>query len=102
MPNILWLHAWARQDTVWLCDADPNRERKFTNEYPKCKVAGTEEDGFGGSGILITMLPTGKVVRDVLLGENGIARNLKAGSLVIDTSSSSPFDTRELGAELGK
>ena len=24
------------------------------------------------------------------------------GSLVIDTSSSSPFDTRELGAELGK
>jgi 3-hydroxyisobutyrate dehydrogenase-like beta-hydroxyacid dehydrogenase len=55
------------------------RERKFTNEYPKFKVAGTEEDGFGGSGILITMLPTGKVVRDVLLGENGIARNLKAG-----------------------
>jgi len=62
-----------------LCDADPNRERKFTNEYPKCKVAGTEEDGFGGSGILITILPTGKVVRYVLLGENGIARNLKAG-----------------------
>jgi len=24
------------------------------------------------------------------------------GSLIIDTSSSSPFDTRELGAELGK
>lgn len=62
-----------------MCDADPNREKKFTNEYPKCKVAGTEEDGFKDSGILITMLPNGKVVRDVLLGENGIARNLKAG-----------------------
>ena len=60
-------------------DVDPNREKKFTDEYPKCKVAGTEEDGFGGSGILITILPTGKVVRDVLLGENGIARSLKAG-----------------------
>ena len=57
-----------------MCDADPNREKKFTNEYPKCKVAGTED-----SSILITMLPNGEVVRDVLLGENGIARNLKAG-----------------------
>ena len=66
-----------QKDSDWAYD--PNREKEFTNEHPKCKVAGTEEDGFGGSGISITMLPNGKVVRDVLLGENGIARNLKAG-----------------------
>lgn len=59
-------------------DAHPNRE-KFTDEYPKCKVASTEEDEFKDCDNLITMLPNGKVVRDVLLSENGIARSLKAG-----------------------
>ena len=60
-------------------DADPSREKKFTDEYPKCKVASTEGDEFKDCDILITMSPNGKVVRDVLLGENGIARSLKAG-----------------------
>ena len=60
-------------------DADPTREKKFTDEYPKCKVAGTEEDGFKDCDILIIMLPNRKVVRDVLLSENVIARSLKAG-----------------------
>ncbi len=32
--------------------------------------------------VVITMLPDGKVVRDVLLGANGIAKHLAAGSVV--------------------
>ena len=59
-------------------DAGPNREKKFTDEYPKCKVAGTEENGFKDCDILITMLPNRKVVRDVLLSENVIARKLES------------------------
>jgi 3-hydroxyisobutyrate dehydrogenase len=52
--------------------------------------------------VVITMLPDGKVVRDVLLGANGIAKHLAASSVVIDMSSSSPVGTRELHADLAK
>jgi 3-hydroxyisobutyrate dehydrogenase len=52
--------------------------------------------------VVITMLPDGKVVREVLLGASGIAPHLAAGSVVIDMSSSSPVGTRELAADLIK
>lgn len=52
--------------------------------------------------VIITMLPDGKIVREVLLGPNGLARHLAAGSVVIDMSSSSPVGTRELHADLAK
>ena len=41
---------------------------------------------------VITMLPTGLVVRDVLVG--GVLESLAPGSIVIDMSTSNPFDTR--------
>jgi 3-hydroxyisobutyrate dehydrogenase len=52
--------------------------------------------------LIITMLPDGKVVREVLLGTNGLARHLGADSVVIDMSSSSPIGTRQLHADLAK
>lgn len=50
--------------------------------------------------VAITMLPDGKVVRDVVLGERGLATGLAPGGVVIDMSSSSPVGTRELGEAL--
>ena len=41
---------------------------------------------------VITMLPTGLIVRDVLVG--GVLESLAPGSIVIDMSTSNPFDTR--------
>ena len=70
--------------------------------------AGSAERSPGPQGlardcrVVITMLPDGKVVREVLLGANGLARHLAAGSVVIDMSSSSPVGTRELSADLAK
>lgn len=54
---------------------------------------------------VITMLPDGKIVREVLCGQGDkfgdcVAAGLGAGALVIDMSSSSPIGTRELGAIL--
>lgn len=49
---------------------------------------------------LITVLPDGKIVREVLLAKSGLAAHLSANSIVIDMSSSDPIGTRELGAEL--
>ena len=54
--------------------------------------------------VVITMLPEGKIVRSVLLGQGGnqegVCAGLKPGSIVIDMSSCSPVDTRQLSAEL--
>lgn len=53
-----------------------------------------------GAGIVITMLPDGKVVREVLLGGNGLAGVLPKGTLIIDMSSSAPLGTKAMGEEL--
>ncbi len=65
-------------------------------------VAQTAAD-FAAVQFLITMLPTGQVVREALLDANtGVARHLTPGTLVIDMSSSEPAGTRALGAELAR
>jgi 3-hydroxyisobutyrate dehydrogenase len=50
--------------------------------------------------VIVTMLPDGKVVRSVALGEGGIASVAKRGTLLVDMSSSQPLITRETGAAL--
>jgi 3-hydroxyisobutyrate dehydrogenase len=51
--------------------------------------------------IVITMLPEGKAVRKVLLGEgDNVVAGLKEGAVLIDMSSCSPVDTRVLSEEL--
>jgi 3-hydroxyisobutyrate dehydrogenase len=63
------------------------------------RIAQGRED-FRATDIVVTMLPTGAIVRDVLVGPRGIASELPQGALVIDMSSSEPEGTRELGATL--
>lgn len=65
--------------TLVVRDADTAREKKFVQEYSQCKVAGAGRDAFKDCDVVITMLPNGKIVRDVLLGDSGIAHGLKAG-----------------------
>jgi 3-hydroxyisobutyrate dehydrogenase len=55
--------------------------------------------------VVITMVPDGKIVRDIALGRkdahgSGLVAGLARGSVLIDMSSSAPVGTRELGAEL--
>ncbi len=57
-------------------------------------------DGFQDVEFVVTTLPQSKAVRDVLPGEKGITKGLKKDTIIIDTSSSSPFDTRCLGVDL--
>lgn len=60
-------------------DNDPGRGIKFVEEYPKCRIATSDPEGFQNCNIVITMLPNGAVVREALLGEQGIAPHLKPG-----------------------
>jgi 3-hydroxyisobutyrate dehydrogenase-like beta-hydroxyacid dehydrogenase len=80
-------------------DADPEREREFLAAHGG-RGSGGGVAALAEAGILITMLPNGQVVRDALLGEDGIASHLRPGTIIVDTSSSDPYGTQELGREL--
>lgn len=66
-------------------------------------VRGTSPaDVAGQVSVIITMLPNSPQVREVCLGENGIARTAAPGTVVIDMSSIDPVESKSIGAELAK
>lgn len=52
--------------------------------------------------LVITMLPNSPQVREVLLGQDGIAQYMRQGQTVIDTSSINPVASKEIAAELAE
>ncbi len=84
-----------------VADADRSRATRFVSGNADA-AQGSVADIGRKCGIVITMLPDGKAVREVVLGEAGapgesLAAGLPPGSVLIDMSSSSPVGTRELG-----
>jgi len=83
-------------------DVDVERSARFAREN-NCKAAASLGE-VATNEITVTMLPTGKIVREALLENQGgaFAKALKPGMLVIDMSSSEPVGTRELGVEIAR
>ena len=77
-------------------DADPARVARFVAEHG---VSGADELTSLGRAVdvLITMLPNGRLVREVV---HGLLGGLRPGAVVVDMSSSDPTGTRALGREL--
>jgi 3-hydroxyisobutyrate dehydrogenase-like beta-hydroxyacid dehydrogenase len=65
-------------------------------------AAASPRDVAAASEIVITMLPNGHVVRDVVFGEKGLAEGFKPGSMLLDTSSAEPWIAREIGDRLAE
>jgi 3-hydroxyisobutyrate dehydrogenase len=63
-------------------------------------VFDTPAEAAAGVELVITMLPEGRIVHDVLLGSGGVADAMAPGGLVVDMSSSAPLGTRALAADL--
>jgi 3-hydroxyisobutyrate dehydrogenase len=80
-------------------DADPAALESFCTSV-QCERARSLVDLGRACRLVITMLPDGAAVRQVLLGDDGIAAGLTPGCVVLDMSSSEPLGTRELGAKL--
>ena len=97
-------------------DADSSRTSSFTSTHENATAA-TGYSSFHDVDVLITMLPNGRTVREVLLGKSpasrrgsgaaldgvtgsGVAEYLKDGAVIVDTSSASPYQTRETGTLL--
>lgn len=66
------------------------------------KGAATPKEVGENSDVIITMVPSGKHVIEVALGENGVAKGARAGSVVIDMSSITPVESRQIAEELSK
>ncbi len=52
--------------------------------------------------VIFTMLPNGPQVKEVMLGEDGVAQYMRPGQVLIDCSSISPVATQEIGAALAQ
>lgn len=52
------------------------------------------------SDIVVTMLPNGEVVSQVVFGEQGLAQGFRPGSILLDTSSSQPWLTEQTAQQL--
>src|SRR6187397_1718360 len=84
-----------------VADAVPAALERFA-AGSKCERAASLANLGERCAVVITMLPNGQIVREVLLGPEGVAPHLPAGSIAIDMSSASPLGTRELAADLAK
>ena len=61
-------------------------------------VAATAADAAAGVESIITMLPSGRDVREVYLGDGGVLAAADAGSLLVDCSTIDVVTAREVGA----
>lgn len=80
-------------------DADRDVEQRFGEQVGG--APGRDVSSFATTSVVITMLPDGRAVQDAILGD-GIGDALLGDAVIVDMSSSSPHDTRELGRELAK
>jgi 3-hydroxyisobutyrate dehydrogenase len=53
-----------------------------------------------GARWVLTSLPTSEIVREAVMGPNGIAQDAPRGLIIADASTSRPQDSEKLGAEL--
>jgi len=84
-------------------DADTRRAVQFARDVGAKSAAMLAELG-GQVDAIVTMLPTGREVRDALLEAEGgaLAAALPKGATIMDMSSADPVGTRTLHADLAK
>jgi 3-hydroxyisobutyrate dehydrogenase-like beta-hydroxyacid dehydrogenase len=83
-------------------DIDPRAHEKLRARAPSAVILDSPRAVAAASDIVITMLPNGREVQSVVFGPGGLAEGLISGSLVLDTSSSEPWHTRETSERLAR
>lgn len=74
----------------------------FTTEHETARPANGLAAVGQDADAVFTCLPNGKIVKDAVLGEGGVAEGMAEGSVLVDMSSSAPMGTIELGAALAE
>lgn len=85
--------------SVYVADADPEKVTSLTGQSG---IMALDSGKASTLDVLITMLPNSAIVERVLLGDDGWARHLPKGAVVIDMSSSEPAKSRDLAVTLAE
>jgi 3-hydroxyisobutyrate dehydrogenase len=95
-------HLAAAGYSLTVYDIDSAPLRRLQAARPETSVAASPKKVAAASDVVITMLPSGREVRDCVLGADGLLGGFTRGSLLLDTSSSEPWYTKEIAAALGE
>jgi 3-hydroxyisobutyrate dehydrogenase len=80
--------------------ADPSAPARDALAAAGGEVFASGREAAKDASMLITMLPDSQIVREAVLGEQGVADVLAKNALIIDMSSSVPVETQSLGKDL--
>ncbi len=83
---------------VRVCDAEPQAVRRLADAG--ARPAATPAEAARQADVVITMLPDGPHVRQVVLGDGGVAEGIAADALYIDMSTILPSVTDAVGRAL--
>lgn len=86
--------------TLTVYDINPQRTALVRAAFPDAQVALSPMGVAAASDIIITMLPSGREVRDTVFSPDGLLQGVRPGSLLLDTSSSEPWLTKEVASSL--
>ena len=81
-------------------DTNPQALDRLDRSSSGTVTAASPKEVAASSEIVITMLPSGREVESVVFGPQGLAEGFRPGSLLLDTSSSDPSDTKTTAKRL--
>jgi 3-hydroxyisobutyrate dehydrogenase-like beta-hydroxyacid dehydrogenase len=78
-------------------------KKQISNLVPLgLKAANSAKEAAKGADLIILSLPTWKAVIEAVEGKDGVIAGVKKGQIVVDTSTSPPWESRALGKRLAK
>lgn len=93
-------HVLAKYGSLVAFDVDAERSRLLRDKG--AEIAGGVADVGSRANAVVLSLPGSGIVREVVLGTDGLASTLEEGSVVIDTSTTEPTVSREIGKALAE
>jgi 3-hydroxyisobutyrate dehydrogenase len=87
---------------VAVYDIDRSGAERLARKHPNVHIMDSPRQVGGAAELVVTMLPSGRFVREVALGDNGLVHGLRSGTVLLDTSSCEPWITRETARELAE
>lgn len=75
---------------------------QVTSQLKDAAIGETPAEVAGACDMVITMVPNGRVVQKIVLDDDGLLKGFKKGALLLDTSSSEPWLTRDTAAALAQ
>ncbi|SFP54881.1 3-hydroxyisobutyrate dehydrogenase [Variovorax sp. PDC80] len=87
---------------VSVYDLAPGAAQRLAESQPGITARTSLREVAAHSDVIVTMLPNGRVVREVVFADDGLLAGWARGSLLLDTSSAEPWITRETAARLAE